>query len=526
MGQVSERLAALSHQQKSQLFKRLRKHGEVGDGGRIPSREGSPNTFPLSFAQQRLWFLQWLERDNAAYNLSIPLRLSGPVEAEALGRSLNEIRRRHETLRTRFEERDGEVMQVVDRHTALRLPVIDLRTLPRGSRESESQKLAREEAQRPFDLGTAPLVRWLLYQLDEEDYLLLITMHHIISDGWSIGVFVSELMLLYEALTLGYAPRLPDLPVQYVDFAKWQHQRLQGNVLERLLSYWRRQLDGAPTHLDLPTDFPRPHPRGQSGAIEQSALPAAETEGLRELSRNEDATLSMTVLTVFVVLLHHLSRDGDIVVGCNIANRNRIETEGLIGFFVNQLALRIRLGPQTTARALVRQVRGVTLGAFDHQDLPFQSLVDALGLERDLNRNPLFQVMFAFQNTPMPPVKLHKLRVSAVDLDNGTAAFDLALLVAEQGDGIVIAMRYSTELFSAATVRRMLEQLALVAREIVADPDAELEALTDKLSDDDKRWRETQLKQRKTNNIGRLKGIADRRVRLGHLDAAVNGAKQ
>lgn len=512
MGQLSERLAALSPHQKSQLFKSLSKNGDSA-GGPIPPRVGQVNVFPLSFAQQRLWFLHWLEPSNPAYNLSIPLRLSGALAVRALERSLNEIVRRHETLRTSFREADGQPIQFIVPHEALSLPIIDLRNLPSEARNAESERLAKEDARCPFDLAVPPLFRPRLYRLDDDEHLLLITMHHIISDGWSIGVFVQELMVAYKAFAQGRKPLLPDLPVQYADIAKWQRQWLRDEVLERLLAYWQRQLDGAPLNLQLPADFSRPAVPSHAGAIEQSAVLAGETEGLRGLTRDEDATLSMAVLSTFVVLLHHLSQSDDIVVGCSIANRNRVETERLIGFFVNNLALRIRPRPGTTFRELLRQVRRVTLSAYDHQDLPFQSLVDALRLDRDVNRNPLFQVMFGFQNTPMPQVSLPGLRVSAFDLDNGTTAFDLALLVSEHRDGLIIVMRYSTELFHAATVRRMLEQLSLLAHEVVADSDATLESLCGKLSDDDRRRREKEIEQRKTNNIRQLDEIARRRVR-------------
>ena len=512
MGQLSERLAALSPQQKAQLFKRLQKDDAI-QRRRIPLRERSGDTFRLSFAQQRLWFLQWLEPNNVAYNLSIPLRLKGALQVNALQRSLNEIARRHEILRTSFPEVDGQPVQLIAPEVAFDLRVVDLTHLPREAREAESQRLAEEEARRPFDLTTAPLASAHLYCLDDDDCFFLTIQHHIISDGWSMGVFVRELMTLYEAFTQGRTPVLPELPIQYADFAEWQRDWLQDEVLEQLVSYWRRELAGAPAHLELPTDFPRPNMSTQAGAIEESALSASDTEGLRALGRAEDATLSMTVMSVFAVLLHYLSERLDIVVGCNVANRNRVETEALIGFFVNQLPVRIRLEPRTTFRGLLRQVRSVMLGAFEHQDLPFQSIVDALRLERDVTRNPLFQVMFAFQNTPMPPISLPGLRVNGFDLDNGTTAFDCALLASEHGDGVITFLRYSTELFHAATARRMLEQLSFLAHEIAADPDTTLERLCDKLSHDDRRRREIRVKQRKTSNIRQLDAISRRRSR-------------
>jgi hypothetical protein len=371
MAELSERLAALSPQQKSQLFRRLQKDHDL-HRRRIPRRERTGGTFHLSFAQQRLWFLQWLEPSNVAYNLSIPLRLKGALHVSALERSLNEIARRHETLRTSFPEVDGQPVQLIAPEVAFDLRVVDLTHLPREAREAESQRLAEEEARRPFDLTAAPLASAHLYRLDHDHYLFLTIQHHIISDGWSMGVFVRELMLLYEAFTQGRTPVLPDLPIQYADFAEWQREWIQDDVLERLVSYWRRELDGAPIHLELPTDFPRPAGSTQAGAIEESSLPPGDTERLRVLGRTEDVTLSMTVMSAFAVLLHYLSQSDDLVVGCNVANRNRVETEGLIGFFVNQLPLRIKLDARRSFRELLRQVRRVMLGAFEHRTFPFK----------------------------------------------------------------------------------------------------------------------------------------------------------
>ncbi|WP_414574316.1 condensation domain-containing protein, partial [Nostoc sp. CCY 9925] len=292
-------------------------------------------------------------------------------------------------------------------------------------REAETMRLASEEAQRPFDLSQGPLLRATLLRLDEKENVLLLTMHHIVSDGWSTGVLVREIAVLYEAFSAGKLSPLPELPIQYTDFAYWQRQWLQGEVLETQLAYWKQQLAGAPQVLELPTDYNRPAVQTFQGASEPLVLPKALSEGLKTLSQQEGVTLFMTLLAAFKVLLHRYTKQDDIMVGTPIANRNRTETEGLIGFFVNTLVIRTELSDNPSFQKFLTQVREVALGAYAHQDLPFEKLVEELQPERNLSHTPLFQVMFVLQNAPIPPLKLSGLSLSPLKLNTTTAKFDL-----------------------------------------------------------------------------------------------------
>src|SRR5439155_5432359 len=384
------------------------------------------SSIPLSFAQQRLWFLDQLEPDSSVYNIFSGLRLKGPLDIGALEQGLNEIVRRHEALRTIFYVVEGQPVQIILPSLSLPLPVMDLSHLPEIEREAEVGRLANEEAQRPFDLCLGPLMRATLLRLNDADHVLLLTVHHIASDGWSKGVLFRELSVLYEAFTNGKPSPLEELPVQYADFAQWQREWLQGDVLETQLGYWKTQLDNIQI-LQVPTDQPRPAILRYRGASQSIVLSKKLTEALRTLSRQQDVTLFMTLLAAFQTLLHRYTGQGDIVVGSPIANRNRTEIEGLIGFFVNTLVLRSDLSDNPTFRELLARVRAVALGAYAHQDLPFEKLVEELQPERNLSQNPLFQVMFILQNVPSSAPKLGGLTLSPLDADTDTTKFDLLM---------------------------------------------------------------------------------------------------
>jgi hypothetical protein len=487
--------------------------------GQIKARAGTANTFPLSFAQQRLWFLDQIDPGNPAYNMVVALRLEGVLDTGTLERSVNELIRRHETFRTTFIESGEQPVQVVSPALYLNVTVTDVRHLPAGEREAEARRLTSGEAEQPFDLKRAPLLRCALVRLAEQEHVLVLTMHHIISDGWSIGIIIRELMAFYEGLTRNMPSGLPPLSIQYADFAQWQRQWLQGAVLEKQLAFWTEQLKGVPTRLELPTDYPRPEEQSFRGAVAEFLLPKEESEALKKLSRTEDATLFMTLLAAFKVLLHHLSGAEDIVVGSDVANRNQVQTEALIGFFVNQLVLRTKLDGDPTFREVVRRVRAASLRAFDHQDLPFQRIVDALHLERALSRNPLFQVMFAFQNIPTPSLKSSELTVSGFEYDIDSTAFDISLLVAEDEPGLHILMRYSTDLFTATTIKRMFNQLEMIISRVIANPDTSLGKLRSMLVETERREAELKRQGRKSLNATRLESI--RRKQRGSLDAAL-----
>ena len=433
---------------------------------RIP-RDGE---LPLSFAQQRLWFMDQLEPGGSVYNFPAAVRLKGPLDVAALRLSLNEIIRRHEVLRTTFAMVDGRPVQVIAPLLTLNLPILELRDLPEAEREAEVQRLATNEARRPFDLAVGPLVRATVLRLAEDEHVGLLTMHHIVSDGWSTGILIREMAILYQAFCSERTASLPELPIQYVDFAHWQRNWLQGEVLETQLTYWKQQLLGAPP-LELFADHPRPAVQTFHGAHQTILLPRNVGDRLKALSRNEGVTLFMTLLAAFQALLHQYTGQDDLVVGTPTANRNRVEIEGLIGFFVNTLVLRTDLSGNPGFRELLRRVREVCLGAYAHQDLPFERLVEEMHLARDLSRNPLFQVMFVLQNAALQAVELPGLSLSPVDVDTGTSHFDLTLHVVDTDRGLVGTLAYNTDLFEAPTIARMLGHFGTLLEEVAAAPE-------------------------------------------------------
>ncbi len=432
---------------------------------------------PLSFAQQRLWFLDQLMPGNSAYNIPAAVRLRGPLNLAALEQSLNEIVKRHESLRTTFAMVDGRPAQVIAPALTIKLPVVDLRKLPETERETEVRRLVTEGAERPFDLSQGPLLRVALLRLGDEEYVGLLTLHHIVSDGWSTGILIREMARLYVAFFSGGSLSLPQLPIQYADFAVWQRQWLQGEVLETRLAYWKQQLTGASALLDLPTDHPRPVLQTFRGAHQSVMLPKTLTKGLKALGRQEGVTQFMTLLAAFKALLHRYTSQEDLVVGTPIANRNRLEIEGLIGCFVNALVLRTDLSGNPCFRDLLQRVREVCLGAYGHQDLPFDRLVEELRLQRDLSRNPLFQVMFVLQNASLRAVELPGLTLSPVEADSETAHFDLILVVVDAEQGLTVSFVYNTDLFEAATIARMLGNFQTLLEAVVADPEQRLSDL-------------------------------------------------
>jgi amino acid adenylation domain-containing protein len=468
---------------------------------------------PLSYAQERLWFLDQLEPGSAAYNMPGALRVRGELDRVAFARAMNEIVRRHEVLRTTFAVVDGQPVQVMVPALTLSIPTVDLSALPEESREAEVRHLAIEEAQRPFDLAVGPLLRVRLLDLGgcaergEPEQVLLFTLHHIVSDGWSEDVLVREFATLYEAFSQGQASPLPELPIQYADYAVWQRGWLQGEVLERQLAYWTGQLKGAPAVLVLPTDWPRPAVQSYRGASYEFTVSKEVTTQLHALSREAGVTLFMTLLAAFKTLLCRYTGQKDIVVGTDVANRNRTEIEGLIGFFVNQLVLRTDLSGNPTFRELLGRVREVTLGAYTHQDLPFEVLVAAMRPQRTLQYAPLFQVKLVLQNAPHSDVKLPGLTLSSVSIERTTAELDLLLSLEETPTGLSGGFEYNTDLFEATTIAALAEQLRVVLQCVVTWPDATVKALEGMLADADKQRRSIQQQERDTANLQRLKNV-------------------
>jgi amino acid adenylation domain-containing protein len=440
---------------------------------------------PLSFAQQRLWFLEQMGYSN--YFVSATSRLTGVLDVRAIERSLNEIVQRHEALRTTFTTIDGQPMQIIAPRLPLMLPLLDLGQLTSDERAAEATRL-RNEALRPFNLERGPLLRASLLRLAEDEHLLLLTMHHIVSDGWSLGVLFSELATLYEGFVKGETSSLPELPLQYADFAVWQRRWLSGEILERQLAYWKEQLSDTPPVLDLPTDLPRPPIPTIAGSFLIWELSKELTEALKNLSREEGVSLYMTLLAAFKILLARYTGQDEVVVGTPIANRNRIEIENLIGFFVNTLVLRTDLSGNPSFKELLKRIREVTLGAFAHQDMPFEKLVEELQPERDITRTPFFQVMFSLQNAPLPPLKLSQVTMTLLEDETiTTSQFDLTFDSTERSDGSMeCLLEYSTDIFERATVQRMMNHYTKLLENVVANPQLRIRELP-LVTDDERR---------------------------------------
>ena len=452
------------------------RRGKMGLQGRLNLPVLIDGGLPLSFSQQRLWFLDQYEPNSSVYNIPNAERLSGTVDVAIIEQSLNEILRRHESLRTTFSMVEGQPVQVISPSRSIPLHVIDLTDRAESDREEEARQLAHEEARRPFDLSRGPLFRATLIRLAHDDHMLVLTMHHIVSDGWSMGVLDRELSVLYEAFCAGKPSPLSELPIQYGDFAIWQREWLQGDVLDTQLSFWRKQLENVQT-LQLRTDRPRPAVQSYRGVSQSIVLSGELTDGLKTLSRQQDVTLFMTLLAAFQTLLHRYTGQNDIVVGSPIANRNRPEIEGMIGFFVNTLVFRNDFSKNPTFRDLLTRVRESSLDAYAHQDLPFEKLVEEIQPERTLSNSPLFQVMFVFQNAPRWSLILPGLTLAPVKMESETAKFDLLLSMSEQHQSLRATLQYNTDLFDGATITRVLGHLETLLNGVVTDPACRLSDL-------------------------------------------------
>ncbi len=485
------------------LAMRIEARLQQATNGPVPAIEPASRDdhLPLSFGQQRLWFVEQLTPDGSAYNFHAALRLSGKLDVTALQAALDAIVQRHEVLRTTFAVADGQPVQVLHPPASLPVATVDLRDRPAATREAELQRQIDAESRRPFDLARGPLLRVTLWQLGAQEHVVTVVKHHIITDGWAMGLFVREFATLYAAHVTATTPRLPALPIQYADFAAWQRQWMTGDVLAQHVTYWRRQLAALPL-LKLPTDRPRPPEQTFRGARATRALSSELSDALHLLSRQEGVTLFMTLLAAFKTLLAHMANQEDIVVGADIANRNRAETEHLIGFFANQLVLRTDLAGNPTFRELLGRVRKVALGAYAHQDLSFEKLVEVLQPARDASRNPLFQVMFILQNAPAAQLDLPDLTVSPMAVTQETTAFDITLSIIEEvateqdgqpsaaalPDGeaqpqrIRLACRYYRDIFEPATIERMLINLEELLNAVIAEPNTRLSDLTRSLA--------------------------------------------
>ncbi|MEH2027051.1 non-ribosomal peptide synthase/polyketide synthase [Nostoc sp.] len=441
----------------------------------LPREENAE--IPLSFAQQRLWFLDQFEPNSALYNIPFGLRLAGTLNVAALEQSLQEIIHRHEALRTNFVTVNGQAAQIIQTQTNWTVTVVGLQNLSTIEQEIAAQQLAQQQAIQPFDLAEEALIRATLVMLSEKEQWLLVCMHHVVSDGWSMDVFVEEFTALYNAYSQGQPSPLLPLPIQYADFAIWQRQWLQGSVLNSQLSYWQEQLANAPTFLPLPTDRPRPAVQTFNGANMEFALSVELTQQLTKLSQKQGVTLFMTLLAAYNTLLYRYTGQTDILVGTPIANRDRTELEGLIGFFVNTLVMRTNLAENPSFNELLLSIREMALSAYAHQDLPFEMLVEALQPERDLSHTPLFQVMFILQNAPISEIKLTGLTVSELPIESATAKFDLTLVIQHTATGLVGVWEYNTDLFDAPTIERMTGHFVTLLSGIVANPESKISQL-------------------------------------------------
>ncbi|AUB43295.1 Non-ribosomal peptide synthetase component F (plasmid) [Nostoc flagelliforme CCNUN1] len=482
MNDIQKRLNNLSPEKRELLVKKLQAHKGTSlteKANKIPSIQpvSRNQPIPLSFAQQRLWLLEQLEPDSAAYNILGGVCFTGQLNVSALQQSFSEIIRRHEVLRTNFITLDGQPIQIIHPTCSFSMTIVDWQNLSITEREISIQQLATAEAKRPFDLAKEPLVRVSLIKLEQTEHILMFCMHHIVSDGWSMGVFVQELVTLYSMFcnqqpSLRNVTRTPlaELSVQYADFAVWQRHWLQGEILESHLAYWRQQLAGAPALLELPTDRPRPAVQTFQGARQSFTLSSELTQALNSLSLREGVTLFMTLLAAFDTLLYRYTGQVDILVGSPIANRNHSGIEGLIGFFVNTLVIRTDISGNPTFSELLGRVREVTMDAYVHQDLPFELLVDTLQPQRDLSYTPLFQVMFVLQNAPMPEMEIPGLSLSALAIDNKTAKYDLILTFENTAQGLVGSWDYNTDLFDGSTIERMTAHFQNLCSAIASNP--------------------------------------------------------
>ena len=428
---------------------------------------------PLSFAQQRLWFLDQFHPQSCVYNIPGAVRIRGPLDITSLERSLNEIIRRHEALRTIFTTRNGIPVQVVSASLNLPVAVVNLVGRPKDEREIEAHRLIGEDIQRPFDLTQGPLLRPIVFQLADDDCIFSYTMHHIVSDAWSQTIFLQELSLLYEAFVTEKPSPLPAPPFQYADYAVWQRQWMQDERLGNQLAYWKEQLSNVPA-LQLPTDHPRPGVQSFRGAKQSLTLPRTLSDQLHKLSRKEEATLFMTLLAAFHVLLHRYTGQDDVTVGSPIAGRSRFEIEGVMGFFVNTLVFRTDFSGNPRFLEVLKQVKDVALDAYAHQDVPFEKLVEILQPGRDLSTSPLFQVLFVLQSKEQQVLALPGLTSSPIDIDTATAKFDLTLSLKETENGLTGHIEYSTDLFDAATIERMLGHYRTVLEGMVKNPEQQI----------------------------------------------------
>ncbi|HEX7892592.1 MAG TPA: condensation domain-containing protein, partial [Terriglobales bacterium] len=467
-------------------------------------RASREQQLPLSFAQQRLWFLDQMDPGNWLYNIPRAIRLSGKLYVSAMKSALNGLIQRHEILRTTYHTVDDHPVQIIAPKLEIDLPVLDLSTLPTSHREAKARDVVQKESAKGFALATDPMLRGLIIKLDEQDHVLFLNTHHIASDGWSTGVMMNDLAELYRAALENRASELPELNIQYADYACWQRNWLQGEVLAKQAAYWKSKLEGAPPVLSIPPDHSRPAVQDFSGSVFESVVPKSLVAGLRVLGRQQGTTMFMTMLAAFKTLLHHYTSQTDIVIGTDLANRATVETEALIGFFVNLLVLRTDLSGNPTFEELASRVREVSLNAYAHQDLPFDKLVEELSPERSLSHSPIVQVLFVQQNTPRAVDAMPGLKTSSFKLDV-PAKFDVAAFVNEGENEATIRWVYNSSVFNQGTIARMAANYELLVRTIIVDPTLRLESLRELLAHHEKQHRGSEQKKFAEAGLEKLK---------------------
>ena len=489
MSSVSARIPKLSAAKLELLTRRLReKSGRAAYAPPIRRRDPSITRPPLSFAQQRLWFVQQLEPSNVAYNMPLGVRLSGSLNVAILERALGEVVRRHEVLRTAFAEFDGQPVQVISPPHNVNLNVIDLSGFSKVAQADEVARQWRHEVETHFDLAEGPLWRAKLLRLEGAQHVALFTMHHAISDAWSLDVLVSELGKLYEAFSLGQPSPLEELPVQYADYAIWQREWLRGDVLDAQVNYWRGHLAGAPARLELPIDRPESRIRTTAGGMHVFTISREVSARLKELARREEATIFMLMLTAYSLLLSRYSGQDDIIIGTVIAGRQRLELERLIGFFVNTLVLRVDLNGDKSFASLLRRVRQTALAAYANQDIPFEKLVSELQPGRNLSPTLPFQAVLVVQNTPSSSMNLEGLRIESMSTETVAAKYDLNLVIAEFDAGLTGTFVYSTDLFDASTIAGMAESFQQILNDAAGGLNINASTLAATPAEDTDQW--------------------------------------
>lgn len=471
--QLQSRLASLTPEKRALLEKLLRQ--KANSSQTIPPRNNNTE-LPLSLAQERLWFLHQINPSDSSYNIAISWQLAGKLEISTLLASLQTIIQRHESLRTAFLSQEGKPYQKIAANIDLQLPIIDLQGLPPQQQAQTAQDLAKLEASQPFDLTQAPLMRVKLIRLAPNQATLLLTLHHIIADGWSRGILLRELATCYRAFINDEQPSLPALSNQYADFALWQRECLQREEMAAQLAYWQQKLAKLPT-LELPTDYPRTALQKFNGKTESYLLPKTLSESLKQLSKQQGVTLFMLLLAAFKVLLHRYCQQDEIVLGVPSANRDRQQIQSLIGFFVNTLVLRTDLSENPTFTTLLERIRTTAAEAFEYQEIPFAKVVEALQIERDLSHNPLVQVMFQVQNEAYQlqndsqlDLQIPDLEIQQTWVETGATKFDLTCHIVERSQGLLVVMEYCTDLFQQQTITRMIQHLRVILAAIVENP--------------------------------------------------------